>query len=208
MQTLWWSRTTLVRRSTRGCGDGRQRVAWGPDRRTCGLTARWRPRQRRNCGRTSAPALPLSSGTRVPTAGPALGAPGTRRRARSLSGAPLGRPPALRAAPRWPPAAAGPEPAIGRPPHRLTQKFVLNSEPVMAGASAGAEESGVAAARAGKPSSPGGGPAAQLRSCAAGLEVRPRVLNHAPLRRPRGCAPPPSRRGQGVPTAAHAPEPI
>lgn len=52
--------------------------------------------------------------------------------------------------------------ATGRPPGGLTQKFPLNSEPVMAGASAGAEESGAATARVGRLAVTARSPAAQL----------------------------------------------
>lgn len=103
-------------------------------------------------GREGAAAvLPLTSRTGVPTSGPAPGSP-SRTAQRTVSewcaaGAPASPPrgSALAARAGWSRAQGS-----ACPPRRLTQKFPLNSEPVMAGASAGAEESGVAATGARK----------------------------------------------------------
>lgn len=81
--------------------------------------------------------------------------------------------------------------ATGRPPGGLTQKFPLNSEPVMAGASAGAEESGAATARVGRL-------AVTARSPAPNSDSRRWLGGPPPGPKPRPCrrprAPPPATR--------------
>lgn len=96
-----------------------------------------------------------------------------------------------------------PSPAIGPPPRRLTQKFPLNSEPVMAGASAGAEQSGVAATGARKSSGQGQwsrSPTSELQRPPRGPPPEPKPR---PCRPPRGYAPPPTPRGPEPRTLAH-----
>lgn len=105
----------------------------------------------------SARVLTLSSGTRTSSASRVPGRP--RHAAprtvpeRGGPGGPV-RLPAARPRAGCRPRRV-PSPEICRPPRGLTQKFPLNSDPVMAGARAGSEQSGAAAA-VGKPGGHGG----------------------------------------------------
>lgn len=110
------------------------------------------------------------------------GTPAKRKPSRSVRSGSAPRQQDRRVAQCKVPEWRGSHPA--RPPRRLTQKFPLNSEPVMAGALAGAEDSGAETDRAGRPGVTVRSPAAPVWSLSAGGEVRP-VLSHAPGSAPR-----------------------